>query len=578
MVVVALQTLGFQAQQDHPFRFMSALPLMCAGLLVGLLFLGASLWPGLGPRLRVVWARVRGMAVLPWVLALGWAAVFVISCFYRSVEISQTDPVLKNHLPFTMGEFAAVLNGRTPLVDFFAQYQNVLTLVLAPLFKLTGLGPTVFTAAMSGLALLGLGFLFSVLGRVCGNRWGALALFVPMVAMAFYSETGNQDVYRTHAFIYYAVGPLRYFGPCFLAWVAARYLTRPCPIRLMSAAALSLLVALNNLDFGVPAVVGVLACAIMFPPAFAGGQFRRIVGAVALFAVTALATLGVYGLFIRLWAGQWPMLGQLVVYQRAFALIGFYMIPMPEMGLHWIVYLTIIAAVLIPVFETFSSDSAAIADNRRLINGCLVYSGFAAFGPLTYYAGRSHPRVLEAAFLWWIFILAQLVNRAWHEWRGSAHQPRKLRDLLLPLPVVATFGMFLLVSSTLGETPDPIDHLSRLTKTYPETSSVESAQAPLVRLIGKYLSPGSTGMIVHQDAHWLAMRAGINNVFPFAHDGSLLLKEQLNVVMAALVRVPGSERYVFGAPVPELLVRLKDNGFTRIDGIGGFGVWRAGTK
>jgi hypothetical protein len=478
-----------------------------------------------------------------------------------------------------MGEFAAVLNGRTPLVDFFAQYQNVLTLVLAPLFKLTGLGPTVFTATMSGLALVGLGLLFSVLGRVCGNRWWALALFVPMVAVAFYSETGAQDLYRTHPFIYYAVGPLRYFGPCLLAWVAARYLTRPCPIRLMTAAAVSLLVALNNLDFGVPAVVGVLACAILFPPAFDGGQFRRILGAVALFVVTALATLGVYALFIRVWAGQWPMLGQLVVYQRAFALIGFYMLPMPEMGLHWIVYLTIIAAVLIPVFETFSSDAATITDNRRLINGCLVFSGFAAFGPLTYYAGRSHQRVLEAVFLWWVFILAQLVNRAWHEWRATAHQPRRLRDLLLPIPLLTTFGMFLLVSSTLGETPNPVDHLSRVTKTYPATyPSVETAEAPLVALIGKYLPRGSTGMIVYQDAHWLAMRAGISNVFPFAHDGSLLLKEQLNVVMAALVRVPGPERYVFGAPVPELLARLNENGFARIDGMGGFGVWRAGTR
>ena len=68
------------------------------------------------------------------------------------------------------------------------------------------------------------------------------------------------------------------------------------------------------------------------------------------------------------------------------------------------------------------------------------------------------------------------------------------------------------------------------------------------------------------------MKAKVINRFPFAHSGSLLVQEQLDAVMEAIARLPGS-RFVFGEIQPELAERLRAAGFANIEPSGVLPVW-----
>ena len=571
MVIMGVTVMGFQDSDVYHFRFLSSTRLMSTVLVLGCM-LAYPVWGRQSlPFFRAIWQRLQGIRWLAWLLAMTWIVVFAMPGIYRQTEIPSATEAVRAHFPYTMGEYAAALNGRTALVDFFSQYQNLQALLVAPFFKVTGFGAGAFTAMMAALTCIGFGLLFASLSKICKGAWAALILFVPLVAFAFYSEDVGPNNLHTNTFNYYATGPIRYFGTCLLAWVAVWYLGKPKGRRLLVAAAVSLLVALNNLDFGLPAAVGVLACVLLFPPQLAGARLAmRIMGAGLLYLMTALATLGIYCLCIRVATGFWPLLGQLVVYQKAFALLGFYMKPMPKMGLHWIVYLTAMSAVALAIYETFTAVHSTIAHNRRLINGSLAYSGIAAFGPITYYAGRSHALVLEVTFLWWAYLLAQLVNRAWQHWREVAQEPGKSHGLLLAIPSVATFALFILVSSTVAEVPNPVAQVWRLTA---KPEPAQSPDASFIKLVQRYVRPGEKTVIAYRDAHWLALQAGVTNLFPFAHLGSLLLKDQVNAAMAAVAALPRERQYVFGNPIPEWRDRLMENGFKRVEGIVDFDVW-----
>lgn len=568
---VAARALVFQATTAYRYRFLEDIPLVAAGLIVGAGIASASHLPGEFPRIRALCIWLQRLRWLPWLLALAWVVVHGLTGIFRQMELASASPTVKANFPFIMGEYAAVLDGRTPLVNFFPQYQNLQGLVLAPVFKIVGFGVGSFTTVMFCETVAAFALLFFALKKISQSAWTALLLFIPMVAMAFYSNELLANGYRTHSFNYYPVGPVRYFGTCLMALLSLWYLERPKLSRLIVCAVAATLVALNNLDFGVTAAAGMLACTLLFPPRFAAaGLVRRIIVAATLFGLSALTALGVYCLFLRVFAGGWPMLGQVIAYQKTFALLGFYMIPMPKLGLHWVVYLTLISAVVLVIFETFSVDHDTITDHRRLINGSLAYSGIAGFGPLAYYVGRSHPMVLVATFLAWTYVLVQLAHRAWQQWRETAGQPRRPGDFLLCIPTVAIFGLYVLTWSAVFEVPNPVQELRRIFKQLPSAAGQDVA---LTKLINKYVPEGGKTAIVYRDAHWLALQAHVSNVFPFAHFGSLILKEQVNATMAALTQMPPKRQFVFGSPVPELRVLLEQSGYKQVEAIGDFAVW-----
>jgi hypothetical protein len=83
-----------------------------------------------------------------------------------------------------------------------------------------------------------------------------VALFVPLLFTASFPVALGPVGERSYVFSYYAVGPLRYFGPWILGWLLFRYLRNPSPARHFWLCLACGGVALNNLDFGLSAAAG----------------------------------------------------------------------------------------------------------------------------------------------------------------------------------------------------------------------------------------------------------------------------------------------------------------------------------
>ncbi|HEY5956242.1 MAG TPA: hypothetical protein VIV60_06810 [Polyangiaceae bacterium] len=576
LVAIGLNALAIQGGVVFGYRFFAHPPLLGAIFAAGFILACAQLFSRAPWTIRTMFEAISRVWWLPWLIAMSWVVAFAITGVFREVDLPHATGTVQLHVPYTMGEYAAVLNGRVPLVDFFSQYQNLFGLLVRPIFTIVGFSVGSFTTVMATLTVGGFALVYATFCRICRSRWIALVFFVPLVALGFYRELLDTDVYLSNAFNYYAVGPLRYFGVCVLAWISTFYLGRPSLARLSIAASVALLVALNNLDFGIPAAVGTLGCVLLFPPRFGGLNLPARIGTSAsLFVAVASATMGIYCLCIRMLAGAWPLLGQLTAYQKSFALLGCFMMPMPTTGLHWVLQLTAVSAVIVPIFETFSCDHNRIAADRRLINGGLAFAGLAAMGPLAYYVGRSHILVLEAIFFSWGLVLFQFMHRNWRQWRDAVHRRRQPGDYLLAMPLAAALGLCVMVSSMMSEVPRPDKQWARLTTKFPGDVARDKA---LVDLIAKHSEPGETTVIAYPNAHLLAIHAGVNNVFPFAHTGSLLLKDQLNVVTAAMTRLPQGREFFYGNPVSEMRVRLQEGGYHRIDGIDDFDVWSKGQQ
>lgn len=519
-----------------------------------------------------IWERVSRARVLPSLLAASWTVAHLLGCVFTDDNIRRAAGTISYHLPFTMGEFAAVVNGRFPLVDFYSQYQNLLGHLLHPFFAVVGLSVTTFTLAMGILSGIGFLLLYRVLWRVSGSPWLGLALYVPVVAVSL-AEAETAGVNPSNAFNYYAVGPIRYFGHFFAAYLALAYLQVPKVRRLLVVSCAAALVGLNNLDFGVPAALGVLACAILFPPdSLHASRWVRSLAATLVFVIGASLTLMAFALSAKLATGSWPDPGILTEYQRTFAYLGFNMVRLPPNGMYWIMYITYMLALLYAVFDGYSRDSNHVSRARRLSVGMLAYAGISGFGVGMYFVGRSHPAVIIAMYPAWAFALALLLQRI----VADVYRQRTWRAdegaVIHAIPSAAILGVWAGLVPLILELPQVSAEIDRLEY---HSGGLDPRPTRLSALISKYVPKGAPTVVVAVNAHQLATDASVENLYPFAHPGSVLLKSQLRPVLDSITRLPSGDQYVFGSVWPQVAEALGQSGFKQIDSDGDFIVWHA---
>lgn len=457
------------------------------------------------------------------------------------------------HVPYTLAEFAAVLNGRTLWVDFYPMYVTVLPYLLAPALGVVGLDVRAFTLAMAALSLVGLMLQYDVLRRVTRNAWVALALYLPFVGFSFYPSEVAPDGAVATAFSYFAHAPLRYFFPWVVGWLLVRYLEEPGGARRFLLLAVASVGALNNVEFGVPAL-GAAAATVLL----AGGrpllprpaEALRAAVTLALGAAAALLALQLVT-FAR--SGRLLDVTQLTFFPRLFAVVGYYMLPMPPAGLHWIVYGTYMAGLFAALFrlgalgalERAGAPGAGGRDERVLAGAVLFASVFGA-GALATYVGRSHFAVLIGSFPAWGFVLMLLCwaaarpppgrARAW--WASAIPAGLAIAAYglcageALPLPR-ATLDLYADQPGLRADRVLPLAEAERL--------------AGLVRTVA---SPGEKVMITSVGGHLIAELAGVDNVYPL-HDMDTCFTTGLVQVIADRARVARVTK-IFGPVWPEL--------------------------
>jgi hypothetical protein len=550
---------------EHPFHlwYFTRPTILAAGALAVITAAAAT-----NVRVRgVIAAQLRESVVrrrLAAVVVVAATVLWMLPALQSDRTIGLASADLLYHLQFPYDETFAVLNGRTPLVDFTAQYSSLWPFVTALSMTLFGKTLLTFTITMAAIGTLALLAVFDVLRRVTRSSLAALLLYLPFLASSLFL-IGPSLEHRSTVGTYFGTFPLRYAGPWFLAWLTARQLARLEPPRtrslwlLFTAAGLALL---NNGDFGVAATGACIAAFLWATPeSLTRAALLRLAAAAAAGLATALALVSLATL-IR--AGSLPQLGRLVDYARLYGIGSFALAPIPGvLGTHLLIYLTYVAAIVVATVRAVQGAA------NRILTGMLAWAGSFGLGAGTYYVGRSHPVALKHHFGAWSFALALLTVVV-----VGALATQPLRRTLVG-GLVVLFG-FSLMACSLAQLPRPWSEVERLRSatasieqwgtTRPFIPPADDAARRFVTTIADGPSRfvyrrGAPVALLLTDGHRIADAYGVVNVSPYTGIQSLQTVQRVEATLDALRDAGGNTVIVPGIPEPGLYEVLRRRGF-----------------
>lgn len=478
--------------------------------------------------------------------ALGLAALATVVWLLHAVisedSIAAALSAVRYHLEFTLDETFAVLNGRTPLVDFSAQYSSLWPFASALALSVFGKSVLTFTIAMCALSAVALLAIYGVLRRATRSSVAALLLYVPFLATSLFA-IGEASVNRGSFANYFGIFPLRYAGPYLVAWLAARHLDRDGrrvgAWLLFAAAGLALV---NNTDFGAAAFGASLAALVWGARDIDRRAVLTLLGCAAAGLATALALVALLTLART---GSLPQLDRVGEYARVYGLGGYAMFPLPSpLGLHVAIYLTYVAAIGVATVRALRGATNVV------LTGMLAWSGVFGLGSAAYYVGRSQPEALRTTFSVWALALALLTFVALRHL--AAHPAR--RPSIAALAVLAGFGIAV---CSVVQVPLPWQQVERIrTGFVAGVANGESAAYPRPllpptderarRFVVGSAERGAPIAILITTGHRIADAWGVSNVSPYTGVDSIHTVEQVDEVVAAL-RDAGGDTIVLSA-------------------------------
>jgi hypothetical protein len=514
----------------------------------------ASIRPRLARALRDTHARRLGATAL----AVTATTLWLLHAINTDATISWTYLSVWYNLPFSSDDTFAVLNGLTPFVDVAPLYASLWPLAAAVPLALFGKTLLVFTVTMCVLTGAALLAIFDLLRRVTHSAIGALALYLPFLATSLYVGRGTQAYGYTMA-TYFGIFPLRYAGPLLLAALTARALDRPGRRSAWPLFAAAGIVALNNMNFGLPAFLATLvALATRATGVSACLRLVRDASLGALAAILALTCLTM----VR--AGALPDLGQLTMYTRYFA-GGYAALPVPSvLGTHLILFVTYVVAIAVAIVRVQRRELGALT-------GMLAWSGVFGLGALSYFVAESGPHWLKANFCAWSLAVCLLTVVAVR--RLAAIAPR--RPGLPELAVLFGIGV---MACSVAQLSAPWTQIARLAGDHsgapppllpadafvPDlTPSTWAFVASLADGDGFYVKKGAPVALLLNNGHRIADAYGIVNVSPYATMMSLFGPSFVRRVVASLRQAGGNTivMSVTELPSPDIYAQLRALGF-----------------
>jgi len=498
----------------YPPRMYFTWPTVAAAALVAAACAAALRRPALVDRMRSLAAETTALRRV----ALGLAALFVggwlSTAFNTDATLGLAAPAVQGNIPLWFDEAFSILNGIAPLAGFHAQYAQLWAYLPAGAMALFGASFGVYASVMLAITALVMLSVYATLRRVTHGSLAALLLFAPFVATSFFLTQGTLANRYTPANLF-TTFPLRYGGPYLLAWLACRQLAGRRPRRAWLLLFAATLVLINNPDFGLPAYAatcGALLWTSARPLSVRAAEIARaaVAGGVAALAVVSALTLAV--------AGRLPHFGWLLEFPRIYAINGFGMAPMPTLGVHLVVYLTLVAALVVATVR-------ATRGRRDVLTGMLCWSGVFGLGAGAYFAGRSHPFVLIDIFSAWAFALALLVVAT-----VEAIVARPSRRPA-PAEIAVLFGFGLAVCS-LAQTPAPWTQIARLERT---TAVPRFEPRASERFLARSANPGERVAILGRLGHRAAYDVGVVDVSPYADLESMVVRRQWRTAIGGFV-------------------------------------------
>jgi hypothetical protein len=486
----------------------------------------------LAARLAALTHETGARRALALVVALILTATWLLAAVNSDRSIGDTPPALWVNIPFWLDESFAVLDGLAPLATFHAQYANLWPYAGAAAMALLGTTLTVYSATMAAAAGVSMLAVFGLLRRVAGSSLGAIALYAPFLATSFFTEQGPLGN-RWGPVNAFSMFPMRYGGPYVLAWLACRHLdgAQPRGRRLLLVA--GGVVALDNVEFGIPAFAATLAALLWT----ARGPARIVLPRLA--ADAAIGVLGAAGLVAALTfavAGRLPDFGGLFVYSRLFAVEGLAMLPIPHaVNPHLAIYLTFAAALVAASVRVLG------AGEGRPLTGMLAWSGVFGLGVVGYYAGRSHPDVLIDVFSAWALAVSLLAVVAVR----SIRAPKSGRLAIGQLAALAGLGLTL---CSLAQAPVPWEQLARIRHPLSKPLFAGTAAEAFVR---RETRRGERIAIMGPLGHRIGTDLGRSDVVPYATLESMETREMLEQEIDALRRQRIRHAFVMLVPTTQ---------------------------
>lgn len=506
-------------------------------------------------------------------IALVATLAFLTTTVYADGNIALAPTATWAHLPFTFDEFSAVLDGRTPLVDFTPQYTSLLPYLAAPVFAVTGLTIGAFTTTMALFSAVGLMSVFVALVRVVGRASVGALLYLPFLAMTFYPAVREGAQVHTIG-AYYAMLPLRYAFPLLLTALVVAYALSAnrwrsaLPLGAVAGAGL-----INNAEFGI-AALGAVVVSVFVAEATRGGAARRrqtlVAAELRVLAGVALAVV-VFSLGTLMRSGSLPDFRELVYFAQHFAGSGLMMLPLPgPFGLHLVIYMTF-ALALVLVLSVAALGSAD--ERRRSRLALLAYTSVFGLGAGSYYVGRSHPMVLIAIFASWALCLVVLAAEVGSCSREILAAPFSTR-WLLAAPSACLAGLFVLSASALSLDSFIFEQPHRLTT---QTAPKTFAAVDMEHFVADCTRPGEDVMMIYPLGHRIAYDNGVSDHFPYNHPGSVVTTRQVAAV-AHQLHANRVSAVFSGALRPELVAALNEMGYRQVlvrrPGTAGLALWR----
>ena len=493
------------------------------------------------------WAHETTARRVAWTLAaVLLIAIWLLHAFNTEHTALNESPAASYHLQFTLDETFAVIDGRSPLANFAAQYGSLWPYPVAAIMSL--LGPSVgsFISLMLLISGIGLLAIYDVLRRVARSPLHGFLLFAPFLATSFFLLRGPLENRYTLATIF-ADYPMRFAGPWLLAWLTVHHLDGGRPRASWPLFLAAGLVAMNNTDHGAPALAALIAALLWTgtPPWRARLRslaLQALAGLAAAYALVALLTL------VR--AGALPDLGLMVRFAKLFAVAGYAMLPMPVLGFHLVIYVTFVAALAVATARALSSANRA--PRERALTGMLAFVAVFGLGSGAYYVGRSHPEVLVTSFAAWSFTLALLTLVVV---RRLAAAPRSW-----PEPAAAACLLaFCVAGCSLAQTPTPWSQLHRLRNTTSTTLRTPSGQS----FIAAHVRRGEHVAILQTLGHRIGANLHITDVAPYTGEVSMPAVDQLDDTLRVLRAEGGSKVFVAvgGAEIADMRPTLEAAGY-----------------
>jgi len=508
-----------------------------------------------------------------WPTGLGIATVvtgfWLLPSVYRTPTAARIPAAVGElfQIQFVQDEFASVLNGRTPMVDFSVQYAKLLPFAVAPVLAVFSPSIGVTTGVLAVLGFLGLMAAYGIFVVLTEDPLAALLLYVPFLALTLFTLSYMGDE-RINLATLFGVVPLRVLGPFVLGWLCARQLRKGGEGARMLLFIGAGVAAINNTEYGSAAFVA-LGLALWCGHDGQSSAWARarkltvqaIAGALLSgFAVSALTLVRSRSL---------PSLSNVSDLSRVFAVEGFGMEPIdPTLGLHVIIYLTFVASMVAGIVDAVRSTD--FAPRARVQRGMLVYTGLLGLGAGVYWVGRSDPVALFGMFPTWGLSTAIL---CWAVLRVVASRPAvttgtAIRWALPATVVVVAFGLMMTV---VVQVPSPAAQLRRFTTEGPSVPQYASR----VRFIEAQTVRGEPVVILAQAGHLIARDAGVVDVSPYASEASIAFFEQMDFVIR-LLRQNGATKVFVGPTWPETSSYLARSGYVVVsrDTASGLAEWQ----